>query len=76
MKIRKPDSKSTSFCNIVRGEVFYYPANGGYELYMKMEDIEDSDYQTWNAVCLSNGNVESFAEDSSVVLVGGEYVRD
>ena len=76
MKIRNRDSKTVPFSDICRGDVFYYPANGGYELYLKMDDIEDSDYQIWNAVCLSNGSVEVFREDSSIVLVNGEFVRD
>lgn len=76
MKIRNANFERIPFYDIDCGEVFSYPADRECKLYMKMYAIEDSDYKVWNAVCLSNGSVEDFQEDSEVIPVSGEYVRD
>lgn len=76
MKISSRDLEFATFSNLACGDVFYHHDDETRELYMKMTAIEDSDYNQWNAVRLSDGKTDEFAESASVILVNGEYTID
>lgn len=76
MKISNRDLEFATFRNLACGDVFYHHDGNTRELYMKMDTIEDSDYNQWNVVRLADGKVDEFAESASVILVNGEYTID
>lgn len=76
MKISNRDLEFATFSNLACGDVFYHYDDNTRELYMKITAIEDSDCNQWNAVRLSDGNADEFAESASVIFVNGEYTID
>lgn len=76
MKINNRDLEFATFRNIACGDVLYRHDDNTRELYMKMDTIEDSDYNQWNVVRLADGKVDAFVESASVILVNGEYTID
>lgn len=75
MKISDCDLEFATFCNLACGDVFYHHDDETRELYMKMTAIEDSEYNQWNAVRLSDGKAEEFVESASVILAN-KYIID
>lgn len=76
MKINNRDLGLVTFGSLACGDVFYHHDDNTRELYMKMDTIEDSDYNQWNVVRLADGKVDEFMEKASVILVNGEYEID
>lgn len=76
MKISNRDLEFVTFRNLACGDVFYHHDDEARELYMKITAIEDSDYNQWNAVRLSDGRADEFVESAPVILVNGEFTID
>jgi hypothetical protein len=60
-----------AFKELTIGDMFIvtHPYCDEKRLRMKMNPVEDADGYTYNAVCLTNGNVYSVQEDCRVRLV-------
>lgn len=64
---------SMRFCNLPLGEVF--ATLESFDLWMKIENAETKE-AVCNAVCLSDGNLERYADDEIIYPITGAFVME
>lgn len=72
MKIKKTELNKIIFSELKEGEVFQF----GDTLFMVIEEVEDSSYNSHNAVTLKEGELNYFHETEEVIKIEGYFKQE